>query len=81
MKRLIEAAAALDQEVTHMVKASARSVRPDSMGVEFDDERLIANAGLALIATLSRRLGIESLVDGRSSSESGRAPPGPGARC
>jgi len=46
-----------------MVKASARSVRPDSVGVEFDDERLIANAGLILIATLSRRLGIESLVD------------------
>lgn len=46
-----------------MVKASAGSVRPDSVGVEFDDERLIANAGLLLIATLSRRLGIESLVD------------------
>jgi Transposase DDE domain group 1 len=63
MKRLIWAAAALNQEVTHMVKASAGSVRPDSVGVEFDDERLIANAGLLLIATLSRRLGIESLVD------------------
>jgi hypothetical protein len=63
MKRLIEAAAALDQEVTHMVKASAESVRPDSVGVEFDDERLIANAGLLLVATLSRRLGIEQLVD------------------
>ena len=46
-----------------MVKASAGSVRPDSAAIEFDDERLIANAGLVLIATLSRRLGIESLVD------------------
>ena len=63
MERLIEAAAALYQEVTHMVKVSAGSVRPDSVGVEFDDERLIANAGLLLIATLSRRLGIEGLVD------------------
>lgn len=46
-----------------MVKATEESVRPDSVGVEFDDERLIANAGLILIATLSRRLGIEQLVD------------------
>ncbi len=78
MKRLIEAAAALDQEVTHMVKAVARSVRPDSMRVEFDDERLIANAGLALIATLSRRLGIESLVDAmvKLGERSGAARPG-----
>jgi DDE family transposase len=63
MKRLIWAAAALNQEVTLMVKGSEASVRPDSVGVEFDDERLIANAGLVLIATLSRRLGVESLVD------------------
>jgi hypothetical protein len=46
-----------------MVKVFAESVRPDSVGVEFDDERLIANAGLVVIATLSRRLGIESLID------------------
>ena len=46
-----------------MVKGSEASVRPDSVGVEFDDERLIANAGLVLIATLSRRLGIEQMVD------------------
>ncbi len=51
MKRLFWAAAALNQEVTHMVKASAESVRPDSVVVEFDDERLIANAGLIVIAT------------------------------
>ncbi len=46
-----------------MVKVSSESLRPDSVGVEFDDERLIANAGLVLVATLSIRLGIESLVD------------------
>ena len=46
-----------------MVKVFAQSVQPDSVGVEFDDERLIANAGLVLIATLSRRLGIEQMVD------------------
>jgi hypothetical protein len=46
-----------------MVKVFAEPVRPDSVGVEFDDERLIANAGLVLVATLSRRLGIEQMVD------------------
>ncbi len=46
-----------------MVKGSEVSVRPDSVGVEFDDERLIANAGLLVAATLSRRLGIEQVVD------------------
>ncbi len=39
-----------------MVKGSEASMRPDSVGVEFDDERLLANAGLVLIATLGRRL-------------------------
>jgi hypothetical protein len=46
-----------------MVKVSTGTVRPDSLGVEFDDERLIANAGLVLVATLGRRLGIEQMVD------------------
>jgi Transposase DDE domain group 1 len=46
-----------------MVKGSEASMRLDSVGVEFDDERLVANAGLILIATLSRRLGIEQMVD------------------
>jgi hypothetical protein len=46
-----------------MVNGSGTLVRPDSVAVEFDDERLIANAGLMLTATLSRRLGIERLVD------------------
>jgi len=46
-----------------MVKDSEACVRLDSVGVEFDDERLVANAGLVLIATLSRRLGIGRLVE------------------
>ena len=48
------------------------------MGVEFDDERLIANAGLLLVSTLSRRLGIEALVDKtvRLGERAGAARPG-----
>ena len=30
----------------------------------FDDEHLVANAGLLLVATLDTRLGIEELIDG-----------------
>jgi len=61
-----------------MVKVFAVSVRPDSVGVEFDDERLIANAGLVLVATLSIRLGIEQLVDKTVSlgQRAGAAQPG-----
>jgi hypothetical protein len=46
-----------------MVKGSEASVRLDSVGAAFDDERLVANAGLVLIATLARRLGIGRLVE------------------
>src|SRR5215210_3168015 len=35
----------------------------DGIGVEFDDERAVADAGIVLTATLARRLGIEALVD------------------
>ena len=61
-----------------MVKGSEVSVRPDSVGVEFDDERLVANAGLVLIATLGRRLGIEQMVDKmvRLGERAGAANPG-----
>ncbi len=55
MKRLIEAAAALNQEVTLMVN--------DSAAVVFDDERAVANAGVMLPATLAAKLGIEPLVE------------------
>jgi hypothetical protein len=61
-----------------MVKGSEVSVRPDLVGVEFDDERLIANAGLVLLATLSIRLGLEQMVDKmvRLGERAGAAHPG-----
>ena len=37
---------------------------PDAMRVVFDDERVVANAGVLLPAVLAERLGIEGLVDG-----------------
>ena len=57
-----------------MVNGVRGSVRPDSVAVEFDDERLVANAGLLLTATLSARLGIERLVD--QTVDLGRRPGG-----
>jgi hypothetical protein len=35
----------------------------DSVGIAFDEERLISDAGLLLTATLAERLGLEELVD------------------
>jgi hypothetical protein len=46
-----------------MVNGSGPLVRADSVAVEFDDERLVANAGVMLTSTLIERLGIERLVD------------------
>src|SRR2546421_10173334 len=46
-----------------MVNGLPAAVKPDSLVVEFDDERLIANAGLLLTSTLSGRLGLERLVE------------------
>src|SRR3954453_2025878 len=37
----------------------------DSAAVVFDDERVVANAGVMLPALLARRLGLEALVDAR----------------
>jgi hypothetical protein len=37
--------------------------RPDRLGVAFDDENLVANAGILLPVTLGQRLGLEALVD------------------
>ena len=36
---------------------------PDATRVRFDDERVVANAGVLLPAMLAHRLGIEGLVD------------------
>jgi hypothetical protein len=52
------ATAGLQQEVTHMVNGL-----PDAKRVVFDDERVVANAGVLLPAVLADRLGIEALVD------------------
>ncbi len=35
----------------------------DAVEVRFDDRRAVADAGIALTATLARRLGIEALVE------------------
>jgi hypothetical protein len=37
-------------------------VGPDGVQVEFDDERMVADAGVMLFATLARRLGVEVLA-------------------
>src|SRR3954470_17983857 len=59
--RLMEAAGACDQEVTFVVDDDT-AVGLDGLQVEFDDERVVADAGIALVATLAGRLGIEALA-------------------
>ena len=61
-----------------MVKGSPVPMQPDSVLVEFDDGRLISNAGLVMLATLSKRLGLEQLVDRmvRLGERTGAAGPG-----
>jgi Transposase DDE domain group 1 len=46
-----------------MVNGFWALVRADSVAVEFQDERLVANAGVLLTSTLIDRLGLERLVD------------------
>ena len=46
-----------------MVNGRTALVKLDSVGVVFDDERLVSDAGLLLPATLAGRLGIERLVN------------------
>ena len=52
---------------------------PDATRVVFDDERVVANAGVLLPAVLADRLGIEALVDrdGRSRRSGRGGEPGP----
>jgi hypothetical protein len=47
-----------------MVSDGALVVVPDRVAVAFDDERLVADAGVVLPATLAAGVGIEVLVDG-----------------
>jgi hypothetical protein len=55
------AAEARRQEVTLMVHDDG-SVGLDGLRVVFDDERVVSDAGVVLVATLARRLGIEALA-------------------
>src|SRR4051812_10226536 len=59
--RLIGAAGACSQEVTLVVHDDT-AVGLDGVQVEFDDERVVSDAGIALVATLAGRLGIETLA-------------------
>src|SRR4051794_9977942 len=59
--RLLAAAGACRQEVTVMVQDD-EAVGLDALAVEFDDERVVSDAGIALVATLAEWLGIEGLA-------------------
>src|SRR3954465_243491 len=62
--RLLAAAGACREEVTFMVQDD-ESVGLDGLQVEFDDQRVVCDAGVALVATLADRLGIEALAGQR----------------
>ena len=51
----------LRQEVTFMVQDD-KPVGPDGVQVRFDDERVVCDAGVMLVATLAERLGVEALA-------------------
>jgi hypothetical protein len=46
-----------------MVNDQGAAVKLDRVGVAFDDERLVSDAGLLLPATLAGRFGLERLVN------------------
>jgi hypothetical protein len=52
------AAGAWRQEVTLMVN-DEQAVGVDGVRVVFDDERVVSDAGVVLVATLAGRLGVE----------------------
>jgi hypothetical protein len=51
----------LRQEVTFVVQDDG-PVGLDGVRVDFDDERVVSDAGVMLVATLARRLGVEVLA-------------------
>jgi hypothetical protein len=59
--RLFAAAGACSQEVTFMVQDD-EPVGLNAVAVEFDDERVVCDAGVMLVATLAQRLGVEALA-------------------
>jgi hypothetical protein len=52
---------ACDKEVT-FVAQDDEPVGLDGLRVEFDDERVVSDAGVMLVATLAERVGIEALA-------------------
>src|SRR5918994_6583582 len=58
---LFVAAGACDQEVTFVVHDDT-AVGLDGLQVCFDDERVVSDAGVMLVATLAERLGVEALA-------------------
>src|SRR3954454_21888877 len=59
--RLFAAAGACSQEVTFVVQDD-KPVGLDGVQVNFDDERVVSDAGVLLVATLAQRLGLEALA-------------------
>jgi hypothetical protein len=59
--RLFVAAGACGQEVTFVVQDD-KPVGLDGLQVAFDDERVVCDAGVMLVATLASRLGVEALA-------------------
>jgi hypothetical protein len=57
----VSAAGARRQEVTFVVQDDG-PVGLDGVQVKFDDERVVSDAGLMLVATLAARLGVEELA-------------------
>ena len=57
----VAAAGALRQEVTFVVQDD-KAVGPDGVQVQFDDKRVVCDAGIMVVATLALRLGIEALA-------------------
>jgi hypothetical protein len=57
----VSAAGARRQEVTFVVQDDG-PVGLDGVRVEFDDERVVSDAGVMLVATVAQRLGLEALT-------------------
>jgi len=49
------------QEVTFVVQDD-KPVGPDGVQLKFDDERVVSDAGVMLVATVAQRLGVEALA-------------------
>jgi len=63
-KATVRGGRVLRQEVTFMVQ-DVTAVGSDRVSVEFDDERVVCDAGVVLVAALAGRLGLEALAGER----------------